>query len=108
MPRFELVAQDRTGHARGRAVHVRASTPGDAVVLALPTLRREVHGSGHGQDLTLYAVYRHGRARRRKLVWVFPSEGGTDGGGTAGVREPRRPLPNPPSLHAEAELPPTP
>ena len=40
----------------------------------------------------------------RRLVGAFLPEGG-GGEGLAGVREPRRPLPTPPSLRAEAELP---
>lgn len=51
----------------------------------------------------VYRVRRGGRGRVLASV-DFLGEG--RGGGTAGVREPRRPLPGPGSLTAEAGLPP--
>ena len=50
-----------------------------------------------------YSVYRRRKLRRPKLEVTFA--GGTDGDGLAGVREPRRPLPAPPSLRAALDLP---
>ena len=50
----------------------------------------------------LYAVYRYRRVRGRRLVGVFGDPGW---GGDARVREPRRPLPDPPSLRAVRDLP---
>lgn len=45
------------------------------------------------------------RRRGRTLVRSWPGPGGPEGPGNAGVREPRRPLPSPPALKAEADLP---
>lgn len=101
MARYELIAQNPAGHPRGRPVFVRADSPGEAVMLAGPTLRRVAERDHTQADL--YAVYRHRRVRGRRLVGAFSPDGPE--GGTAGVREPRRPLPTPPSLRAEAELP---
>ena len=102
MARYELIAHDRAGQPHGRPVFVTADSPGEAVMLGGPTLRRVTERDRTHADL--YAVYRHRRVRGRRLVGAFLPDG-PDGGGTAGVREPRRPLPTPPSLRAEAELP---
>jgi hypothetical protein len=76
-------------------LHLSARSPGEAVALA-----RRALGAG-GPDV--YAVYRHGRLRRRRFVGLFAGPGGAGpDDGLAGVREPRRPLPTPPSLRAEA------
>ena len=101
MARYELIAHNRAGQPHGRPVFVTADSPGEAVMLGGPTLRRVVERDQTHADL--YAVYRHRRVRGRRLVGAF-SPGGPDTG-TAGVREPRRPLPIPPSLRAEADLP---
>jgi hypothetical protein len=101
MARYELIAHNRAGQPHGRPVFVTADSPGEAVMLGAPTLRRVVERDHTRADL--YAVYRHRRVRGRRLVGAFSPEG--PGSGTAGVREPRRPLPTPPSLRAEAELP---
>ena len=70
-------------------------------MLGGPTLRRVAERDRTHAEL--YAVYRHRRVRGRRLVGAFAPDGPDDG--LAGVREPRRPLPTPPSLRAEAELP---
>jgi hypothetical protein len=101
MARSELIAHNRAGQPHGRPVFVTADSPGEAVMLGAPTLRRVVERDHTRADL--YAVYRHRRVRGRRLVGAFSPEGPDSG--TAGVREPRRPLPTPPSLRAEAELP---
>ena len=78
------------------------------------------HRSERGGDGWLDRVTRRGwrpirpgRTRRRDRLpgrvpatmgWM-PPEGPEDLGGSAGVREPRRPLNSPPALHAEADLP---
>ena len=104
MARYELIAHDRAGQPHGRPVFVTAASPGEAVMLGAPSLRR-VTARDH-THAELYAVYRHRRVRGRRLVGAFLPDGpGGPGGGMAGVREPRRPLPTPPSLRAEAERP---
>lgn len=96
MASYDVVLQDRAGGQRNCRLQVHAASPSEAVMWARASmpLSTEDH---------LYAVYRHRRARGRKLVGLFAGVGGDDG--TAGVREPRRPLPAPPSLRAEADLP---
>lgn len=101
MARYELIAHTRAGQPHGRPVFVTADSPGEAVMLGAPTLRRVIERDHVHADL--YAVYRHRRVRGRRLVGAFSPDGPEFG--TAGVREPRRPLPAPPSLRAEAELP---
>jgi hypothetical protein len=101
MARYELIAHDRAGRAHGRPVFVTAGSPGEAVMMGGPTIRL-VTERDHS-DPHLYAVYRHRRMRGRRLVGAFLADGPDDG--LAGVREPRRPLPTPPSLRAEAEPP---
>lgn len=104
MARYELIAHDRTGRPHGRPVFVTAASPGEAVMLGAPTIRRVTARDQTHADL--YAVYRHRRVRGRRLVGAFLPDGrGGPGDGLAGVREPRRPLPTPPSLRAEAEAP---
>ena len=101
MTRYELIAHDRAGQPHGRPVFVTAHSPGEAVMLGSPTIRRVTERDRTHADL--YAVYRHSRLRGRRLVGAFFADG--PGDGLAGVREPRRPLPTPPSLRAEADLP---
>lgn len=99
-----MTTYDVHRQAGGRAsqgdarLHVPAGSPGEAVALA-----RRALGAEHPD---VYAVYRHRRLGRRKFVGLFAGAGGsgTDDG-SAGVREPRRPLPSPPSLRAEAPEP---
>ena len=50
-------------------------------------------------------VHRLTKRHGRTLVRSWAGPGGYDGPGPAGVREPRRPTPNLPSLRAEADLP---
>jgi hypothetical protein len=97
MARYDVVLQDRVGSQRNCRLHIEAGSPGEALVRARGSM------PAPGPDDEVYAVYRHHRGRGRKLVGYFGGPGGDDG--TAGVREPRRPLPNPPSLRAQAEPP---
>ena len=85
----------------GRALEISAASPGEAVMRA----RRAFAVTGppaRDDHEHLYAVYRHRRVRGRRLIGVF---GEGDPGGSAGVREPRRPLPDLPSLRASRDLP---
>ena len=77
---------------------VPADNAGEAVALV------RALGPSDDTDVTAYAVYRHRRVRGRRLVGLFAGPGAD--GGPAGVREPRRPLPAPPSLDVHA-IPPT-
>ena len=100
MARFDVVQRDRFGRDCD-IMQLEAGGPAEALLMAREAM---AHGSHPVRDDDhAYAVYRHRRGRARRLVTVFMGPGDDDG--TAGVREPRRPLPNPPSLHAEAELP---
>lgn len=93
---FEVRLCDHRGDQHNAAAIVSAASPSEALILARGSLpaRAEPH---------LYAVYRRRRLGRHKLVGTFPASGGDDG--LAGVREPRRPRPSPPSLRAEADTP---
>ena len=96
MATYDVQVRDHTGAMRNHRLHIEAASPSEAVMLARRQMPRP-------PGLEAYAVYRHRRLRGRKLVGLYPAGDGDDG--TAGVREPRRPHPAPPSLHAEAELP---
>ena len=93
---YDVQFRDRVGVVRNARATISAASPSEAVMLA----RRSMTVPAGVQ---LFSVYRHRRLRGRRLVGTFPVSGGDDG--LAGVREPRRPLPTPPSLGAEAELP---
>jgi hypothetical protein len=96
MAHYDVQARHHTGTLRNMRAHVEAASPSEAVMLARRTLPLLPHAE-------VYAVYRLRRLRGRRLVGTFPVGGGDDG--LAGVREPRRPQPAPPSLRAEAEPP---
>jgi hypothetical protein len=101
MPRYELIAHTAAGQPHGRPVFVTAHSAGEAVMLGAPTVRRVAERDRSHPEL--YAVYQHRRIRGRRLVGSFAPDGPDDG--LAGVREPRRPLPAPPSLRVEADPP---
>ncbi|GAA1763766.1 MAG TPA: hypothetical protein PKH97_11260 [Tetrasphaera sp.] len=68
---------------------------------------RKIWGPRRREDCVM-TTYRQRRARGRVLVGSDYLPGSGDGGGddgAAGVREPRRPLPGPGHLSAEAPLP---
>ena len=88
-----VIHRGSTGQGHQR-VSVDAASPGEAVVLA----RVQTQGF---PDADLYAVCRRRRAGRGRLVASFTGPAG--GEGLAGVREPRRPLPDPGHLHAERD-----
>jgi hypothetical protein len=101
MARFDVVQRDEFGRACDIRPALEAGGPAEALLLARQAMAHGPHPV-RDEDHT-YAVYRRRRGRGRRLVAVFMGPGDDDG--SAGVREPRRPLPNPPSLRAEAELP---
>jgi hypothetical protein len=97
MATYDVQVHDRVGIMRSCRLHLHAGSPSEAVMLA-----RRAMPDPPGAEL--FTVYRHRRLGRRKLVGSFPAAGGGDDG-LAGVREPRRPRPTPPSLRAEADPP---
>jgi hypothetical protein len=101
MPRFDVVQRDHLGRECDLCPGLEAGGPAEALLLARDSMGHSP--SAVRDDLHTYAVYRRRRGRGRRLVAVFLGPDGDDG--TAGVREPRRPKPSPPSLHAEADLP---
>lgn len=63
------------------------------------------HLAGPGRDVVV-SCYRRRRLRGRRLAMTeYVAEEGGDGDGLAGVREPRRPRPDPGQLYAAADLP---
>lgn len=95
MERFDVEFRDRHGICR-RSLQVIAGSAGEAVMHA----RTRVPS----QQAMTYAVYRHRRIRGRRLVGYYAG-GDDEGGGLAGVREPRRPAPDPGHLSAERDEP---
>lgn len=101
------VRVDRMGSSRAmvRAV-VKASSVTEAFSEVVCLLLR----CGLDQDAVVFSSVRRRHSRRAKERMVVGTRSGGDDGpedtGLAGVREPRRPLPAPPSLYAEVPLPP--
>lgn len=99
MARYDVVLQGRDGVRGNCRLRIEAASPGEAIVAARRSMDRATPpGADH-----VYAVYRHRRVRGRRLVGLFA---GPDEEGGAGVREPRRPRPDLPSLQVRRELPP--
>lgn len=96
MARYDVQVHDDGGIMRNCRMHLQAASPSEALMLA-----RTAMPDPPGAEL--YTVYRRRRLGRRKLVGTFPAGGGDDG--LAGVREPRRPHPTPPSLRAALDPP---
>lgn len=91
MARYDVDIRMRPGqHVRRR---VRARSGGAAYERVI----REHVEHGGESSMELAVVTRRG-LRRRSTVLTPPGRG--DGGGPAGVREPRRPMPGPPGLWA--------
>lgn len=97
MSRFDVEFQDRDRITRVCISHVEAGSPAEALMRARANIKADPHAG-------VYAVYRRRRVRGRRLVGYFAGGSGGDGDGLAGVREPRRPLPDPGHLAAERDL----
>ena len=98
MARYDVLLQGRDGVRGNCRLRIEAASPGEAIVAARRSMDRATPpGTDH-----VYAVYRHRRVRGRRLVGLFA---GPDEEGGAGVREPRRPRPDLPSLQVRRELP---
>ena len=101
MSEFDVEVCGADGRTVARRVGLEAQGPGEALLRARRYLDAGA-ASGSAGEGWVYAVYRHRRVRGRRLVGYF--SGGADGG-SAGVREPRRPLPHPPSDAVALEVP---
>ncbi len=82
--------------------HVRRTVRARSGHAAYERVMREHVESGGKPGMELAIVTRRGLRRRATVLTGNPA-GGPDDGGLAGVREPRRPKPAPPSLRAERE-----
>ena len=82
--------------------HVRRTVRARSGHAAYERVMREHVESGGTPGMELAIVTRQGLRRRATVLTGNPA-GGADDGGLAGVREPRRPKPSPPSLRAERE-----
>ncbi|WP_109507456.1 hypothetical protein [Nocardioides speluncae] len=92
MARYQVVVAHRSMTcAKPRTLDVRACDPAEAFQCA--RLRLTALGDTH--DIAGLTIRRRGH--RHRITYPWPAAGGGDGG-TAGVREPRRPLPSPPTL----------
>ena len=98
---YDVVQHGRGPGQRGRSLEISAASPGEAVMRARRALELTAPPGRDGRE-QVYAVYRQRRVRGRRLEGVFGAAGPE---GTAGVREPRRPLTDPPSLRAVRDLP---
>ena len=83
-------------------LHVRRTVRARSGHAAYERVMREHVESGGTPGMELAIVIRKGLRRRATVLTGNPA-GGPDDGGLAGVREPRRPKPSPPSLRAERE-----
>ena len=92
MKLYEVVRHDGAGRHRGTFI-LPGLEPGDVMPM-LDRMAPSVEPMTHD-------VYRIRRFRRPRHLVTFGPRGDD---GSAGVREPRRPLPHPPGLRAEAEL----
>ena len=95
---FEVTPRDTRG--RGQTTcRVVAGSASEAVA----RVRSMAHATPGLGEPSVYAVYRRRRLRGRRFVGLWSGPG--PDGGQAGVREPRRPLPAPPSLTLAIDLP---
>jgi hypothetical protein len=82
-------------------MHVRRTVRARSGHAAYERVMREHIESGGTPGMQLAIVTRKGLRRRSTVLTGNPAGGPDDG--LAGVREPRRPKPSPPSLRAERE-----
>ena len=82
-------------------LHVRRTVRARSGHAAYERVMREHVESGGTPGMQLAIVTRRGL--RRRATVLTGGANGPDDGGLAGVREPRRPKPSPPSLRAERE-----
>jgi hypothetical protein len=92
MARYDVDVRIKPGQ------HVRRKVRARSGHAAYERVVREHVESGGEWSMELAVVTRKGLRRRRSTVLTGNPAGGPDDGGLAGVREPRRPKPNPPTL----------
>jgi hypothetical protein len=89
------------------AANVQAESPADAAMIVVRAVNRQWMKSRGPLKMVSWRAHRKrvllGGRGRNSSGWPWSDDG--DEGGSAGVREPRRPLPGPGSLHAAADLP---
>lgn len=102
MARYQVVIAPRSMPqcAKPRTLDISATDPCEAFQLA--QLRLAALGDTH--DIAWLTVRRRGR--RHRVTFPWPADGGRGNGGNAGVREPRRPMPSPPTLRIALDQPP--
>jgi hypothetical protein len=96
MARYDVDVRIKPGQ------HVRRKVRAKSGHAAYERVAREHVESGGEWSLELAIVTRKGLRRRSTVLTGTPGNG-RDDGGLAGVREPRRPKPNPPSLRAACD-----
>jgi hypothetical protein len=96
MARYDVDVRLKPAH------HVRRQVRARSGHAAYERVAREHVESGGEWTLDLAIVTRRGLRRRATVLTGAKPDLGDDGG-LAGVREPRRPKPGPPSLRAERE-----
>ena len=97
MARYDVDVRIKPGQ------HVRRKVRAKSGHAAYERVAREYVEGGGEWSLELAVVTRKGLRRRRSTVLTGTGPERGDDGGLAGVREPRRPKPTPPSLRAERE-----
>jgi hypothetical protein len=100
MARYRVVIAPRLMPecARPRTLDISASDPCEAFQIA----QLRLTARGDTRDIAWLTVRRRGR--RHRITFPWPADGG--GGGSAGVREPHRPMPSPPTLRMALGQPP--
>ena len=95
MPRYEVSIDVAHGPRVVRTVHARSAQA------AYQSVRSGLIGTGADPDARHLSTVRRRRLMRRSLNLLGSWNLGEGDDGTAGVREPRRPRPAPPSLTNE-------
>jgi hypothetical protein len=97
MARYDVEIRIKPGQ------HVRRKVRARSGHAAYERVIREHVENGGARGMELAVVTRKGLRRRRSTVLTGNAPGGGEDGGLAGVREPRRPKPTPPSLRQARE-----
>jgi hypothetical protein len=93
------------------AARVSADSPADAAMLVVQAVNRQWPKSRGPLKMRSWTANRERvllgsrRGSAWNASWPYNDSGDDGEGGSAGVREPRRPLPGPGSLHAALDLP---
>jgi len=92
------------------ASRVSAESPAEAAMAVVSAVHDRWHKRQGALVMRSWTAHRDrvlvgGRREFEAGTWDWNDDHGDDGDGSAGVREPRRPLPGPGSLHAARDLP---